>query len=92
MHKLPIVTRVFVLSFFEWPFYTGFTVLYVCEQRRPWRGGMQAQVDEGQYKNIGNVPITPLSRMLEEWHNANAISTMSFYEPAYCFLTSSSFA
>ena len=27
--KLQIVTKIFVLSIFEWPFYTGFTVLYV---------------------------------------------------------------
>ena len=25
--KLPIVINIFVLSFFEWPFYTGFTVI-----------------------------------------------------------------
>ena len=25
--KLPIVIKIFVLSIFEWPFYTGFTVL-----------------------------------------------------------------
>ena len=25
--KLPFVIKIFVLSFFEWPFYTGFTVL-----------------------------------------------------------------
>ena len=25
--KLPSVTKIFVLSFFEWLFYTGFTVL-----------------------------------------------------------------
>ena len=25
--KLPFVSRIFVLSIFEWPFYTGFTVL-----------------------------------------------------------------
>ena len=24
--KLPFVTKIFVLSVFEWPFYTGFTV------------------------------------------------------------------
>ena len=24
--KLPVVIKIFVLSFFEWPFYTGFTV------------------------------------------------------------------
>ena len=24
--KLPVVTETFVLSIFEWPFYTGFTV------------------------------------------------------------------
>ena len=24
--KLPIVTKIFVLSIFEWPFYIGFTV------------------------------------------------------------------
>ena len=27
--KLPFVIKVFVLSIFEWPFYTGFTVLFV---------------------------------------------------------------
>ena len=26
--KLPFVIKTFVLSIFEWPFYTGFTVLY----------------------------------------------------------------
>ena len=26
--KLPIVIKIFVLSIFEWPFYTGFTVSY----------------------------------------------------------------
>ena len=25
--KLPVVFKIFVLSIFEWPFYTGFTVL-----------------------------------------------------------------
>ena len=25
--KLPVVIKTFVLSIFEWPFYTGFTVL-----------------------------------------------------------------
>ena len=25
--KLPLVIKIFILSFFEWPFYTGFTVL-----------------------------------------------------------------
>ena len=27
--KLPFVIKIFVLSIFEWPFYTGFTVLYI---------------------------------------------------------------
>ena len=27
--KLPVVIKTFVLSIFEWPFYTGFTILYV---------------------------------------------------------------
>ena len=25
--KLPIIIKIFVLSIFEWPFYTGFTVI-----------------------------------------------------------------
>ena len=28
--KLPSVIKIFVLSIFEWPFYTGFTVLCAC--------------------------------------------------------------
>ena len=28
--KLPFVIKIFDLSIFEWPFYTGFTVLYVA--------------------------------------------------------------
>ena len=28
--KLPFVIKTFVLSFFEWPFYTGFTVCCTC--------------------------------------------------------------
>ena len=32
--KLPIVIEIFVLSIFEWPFYTGFTVSFVLELRR----------------------------------------------------------
>ena len=28
--KLPIVIKIFVLSIFEWPFYTGFTALQYC--------------------------------------------------------------
>ena len=28
--KLPIVIKIFVLSIFEWPFYTGFTVFPFC--------------------------------------------------------------
>ena len=27
-NKLPIVIRIFVLSIFEWPIYTGFTVIF----------------------------------------------------------------
>ena len=82
--KLPIVTRIFILSIFEWPFYTGFTVLYVCEQRSLWRGCMQVHVDEGQDKIKVYVPITPSGRMLEERHDAYAISTTSPHELAYC--------
>ena len=26
--KIPFVIKIFVLSIFEWPFYTGFTVLF----------------------------------------------------------------
>ena len=28
--KLPFVIKIFVLSIFEWPFYTGFTVISYC--------------------------------------------------------------
>ena len=28
--KLPFVIKIFVLSIFEWPFYTGFTVHRIC--------------------------------------------------------------
>ena len=28
--KLPLVIKIFVLSIFEWPFYTGFTVKGIC--------------------------------------------------------------
>ena len=31
--KLPFVIKIFILSIFEWPFYTGFTVLYVLLHR-----------------------------------------------------------
>ena len=27
--KLPFIIKIFVLSFFEWPFYTGFTVSHI---------------------------------------------------------------
>ena len=31
--KLPFVSKIFVLSIFEWPFYTGFTVpLLECKE------------------------------------------------------------
>ena len=30
--KLPIVIKIFVLSIFEWPFYTGFSVVFLTEQ------------------------------------------------------------
>ena len=30
--KLPVVIKVFVLSIFEWPFYTGFTVAFFSLQ------------------------------------------------------------
>ena len=33
--KLPIVIKSFVLSFFEWPFYTGFTVNQNCNENVP---------------------------------------------------------
>ena len=29
--KLPFVIKIFILSIFEWPFYTGFTVPNTCE-------------------------------------------------------------
>ena len=35
--KLPFVIKIFVLSIFEWPFYTGFTVLigsFMVEKKR----------------------------------------------------------
>ena len=30
--KLPVVIKIFVLSIFQWPFYTGFTVLITYAQ------------------------------------------------------------
>ena len=32
--KLPVVIKIFVLSIFEWPFYTGYTVHVHCELHR----------------------------------------------------------
>ena len=29
--KLPFIIKIFVLSIFEWPFYTGFTVYFKCQ-------------------------------------------------------------
>ena len=29
-NKLPFVIKIFILSIFEWPFYTGFTVCYIA--------------------------------------------------------------
>ena len=31
--KLPFVIEIFALSFFEWPFYTCFTVSKLCNKR-----------------------------------------------------------
>ena len=42
--KLPIVIKIFVLSIFEWPFYTGFTV-NLCSS---WQGlNIQADISCG---------------------------------------------
>ena len=39
--KLPVVIKIFVLSVFEWPFYTGFTVQCTCCASHWWnREGM----------------------------------------------------
>ena len=43
--KLPFVIKIFVLSIFEWPFYTGFAVLMIIppQKRRyvpPQKGSM----------------------------------------------------
>ena len=32
--NLPFVIKIFVLSIFEWPFYTGFTVAQSCQDKR----------------------------------------------------------
>ena len=34
--RLPFVIKIFVLSIFEWPFYTGFTVVYLGQRIRFW--------------------------------------------------------
>ena len=34
--KLPFVNKIFVLSIFEWPFYTGFTVRRYCYKLCPY--------------------------------------------------------
>ena len=33
--KLPFLIKIFVLSIFEWPFYTGFTVLFLTSWENP---------------------------------------------------------
>ena len=38
--KLPFVIKIFVLSIFEWPFYTGFTVLLIKVGSKPHRGAL----------------------------------------------------
>ena len=43
--KLPFVIEIFVLSIFEWPFYTGFTVdvFLFHSKRRHWSRDMRFQ-------------------------------------------------
>ena len=36
--KLPFVIKIYVLSIFEWPFYTGFTVIYLFKAVPGMRG------------------------------------------------------
>ena len=36
--KLPFVIKIFVLSIFEWPLYTGFTVPFHCHILVRWPG------------------------------------------------------
>ena len=38
--KLPFVIKIFVLSIFEWPLYTGFTVCINCNLPRTCMGGL----------------------------------------------------
>ena len=55
--KLPIVIMIFVLSIFEWPFYTGFTVIIdpkvsLCEGNH-----LCWLLLLSEFLNIGNVVI-----------------------------------
>ena len=45
--KLPFVIKIFILSIFEWPFYTGFTV-YTQNKQNHWKclGGHVNNWDE----------------------------------------------
>ena len=48
--KLPFVIKIFVLSIFEWPFYTGFTVF--CFIYRFWKSGYWASHLAGRRYHI----------------------------------------
>ena len=46
--KLPFVIKIFVLSIFEWPFYTGFTVLEKCQANVQFQAYYRKLVFKGQ--------------------------------------------
>ena len=55
--KLPFVIKIFVLSIFEWPFYTGFTVffLYISEKESlPSRGIPRSNSESGLFSKLRN--------------------------------------
>ena len=65
--KLPFVIKFFVLSIFEWPFYTGFTVIVRVISERCWK------------LNTCSFVCGALSSRLNEIEHIKEISTLLLY-------------
>ena len=62
--KLPFVIKIFVLSIFEWPFYTDFTVFLLYEDRYPrskqcrsWLNAALCEISSGSSLFAAKVPV-----------------------------------
>ena len=84
--KLPFVIKTFVLSIYEWPFYTGFTVIFINDKETMETTSWRHVKILNEFKNAWPYPKTYVVSTQQEAPNSLIILVNHLIFYSYLFL------